>query len=115
MIIVVLSLSITTLSQVPRSESSVESSLIPISSDMKCPPVKVAISSNIALRLSPKAGAFTAATLRPALTRFSTNVASASLSKSSAIIRSGLDVPIAFSRIGSKSFIEEIFLSYIRI
>ena len=111
LIIVVLSLSITILSQVPRSDNSVVSSFIPISSDMKRPPVNTAMSSNIALRLSPKPGALTAATLRPALTRLTTSVASASLSKSSEIIRKGLEVLIAFSSIGRRSFIEDIFLS----
>jgi hypothetical protein len=50
------------------------------------------MSSSIALRRSPKPGALTAATLRPPRSLFTTSVASASPSTSSAMIRSGLPV-----------------------
>ena len=65
------------------------SSLIPRSSDITWPPVKMAMSSNIALRRSPKPGALTAAILRPPRNLFTTSVANASPSTSSARIRSG--------------------------
>jgi hypothetical protein len=42
------------------------SSLMPSSSLMNCPPVRIAMSSRTALLLSPKPGALTAQTLRPA-------------------------------------------------
>ena len=44
-----------------------------------------------------------------------TSVASASPSMSSAMMSSGLPICATFSRIGSRSFIDEIFLSWIRI
>jgi hypothetical protein len=59
------------------------------------------MSSSMALRRSPKPGAFTAATLRPPRSLLTTRVASASPSISSAMMRSGLPVCITASRIGS--------------
>src|SRR5215204_2138017 len=56
----VLSLSTTTRLAVPRSSSSTFSSFRPRSSLMNFPPVTVARSPIIALRRSPKPGAFTA-------------------------------------------------------
>src|SRR5213078_3743576 len=58
--IVVLSLSTTTFLARPRSSSLRFSSLIPRSSVIALPPVTVAMSSSMALRRSPKPGAFTA-------------------------------------------------------
>src|ERR1700758_3515746 len=63
--IVVFSLSITTFLARPSMLSVTFSSLMPRSSDIAVPPVRVAMSSSIALRRSPKPGAFTAATFRP--------------------------------------------------
>ena len=53
------------------------------------PPVRIAISSSISLRRSPKPGALTAATLSVPRSLFTTSAASASPSTSSAIINSG--------------------------
>ena len=50
------------------------------------------MSSNMALRLSPKPGAFTARTLKVPLNLLTTNVANASPSTSSAMIITGLPV-----------------------
>ena len=88
--IVLFSLSTLTLFAEPKSLSLTFSSLIPKSSDITCPPVKIAISSSIAFLLSPKPGALTATTLRPPLNLFTTNVAKASPSTSSEIIIRGL-------------------------
>ena len=65
------------------------SNLNPCSSEIKVPPVKTAISSNIAFLLSPKPGALTVAIFNPALILLTTNVANASPSTSSAIINKG--------------------------
>src|SRR5207244_4141517 len=59
--IVVLSLSMVTFFALPRSSILMFSSLMPRSSVMARPPVRIAMSSSIALRRSPKPGAFTAA------------------------------------------------------
>ena len=48
----------------PSCCSSTFSSLMPSSSAMTCPPVRIAMSCSIALRRSPKPGALTARTLR---------------------------------------------------
>ncbi len=72
------------------------------------------MSRSISLRRSPKPGALTAATLSVPRSLFTTSVASASPSTSSAIRRRGLPVCATFSRIGSSSFIAETFLSWIR-
>src|SRR5262249_28679864 len=79
------------------------SSLLPRSADTMVPPVRIAISSSIALRRSPKPGALTAATLRPPRSLFTTRVASASPSTSSAMMRSGLPACTTASRSGSSS------------
>ena len=63
---------------------------MPKSSLITCPPVKIAMSSNIAFLLSPKPGALTAAIFKPPRSLFTTNVARASPSISSAIINNGL-------------------------
>src|SRR5216683_145164 len=59
-IIVVLSLSTTIRLALPRSASVMLSSLMPSSSAITLPPVRIPISSSIALRRSPKPGALTA-------------------------------------------------------
>ena len=113
--IVVLSLSILTDLALPSCVMSVFSSLRPRSSVITSPPVRIAISSSIALRLSPKPGALTAQVLSVPRMLFTINVASASPSMSSAIMRSCLPVWATFSSNGSKSFMLEIFLSWMRI
>ena len=57
---------------------------------MAWPPVRMAMSSSIALRRSPKPGAFTAQTCSVPRSLLTTSVASASPSTSSAMISSGL-------------------------
>ena len=84
------SLSIFTFLQDPRSPILTFSNLIPRSSEITCPPVRIAISSNIAFLLSPNPGALTATTFRPPLNLFTTKVAKASPSTSSEIIINGL-------------------------
>ena len=75
--IVVLSLSIVTVSAVPSISKSAFSRENPRSSEITVPPVKIAISSSIALRRSPKPGAFTAAIFKPPRSLFTTKVARA--------------------------------------
>src|SRR6185437_1823216 len=62
---VVFSFSTRTFLALPSISSVTFSSLMPRSSLMSWPPVRMAMSSSIALRRSPKPGALTAATLRP--------------------------------------------------
>jgi hypothetical protein len=57
----------------------------------------------------------TAATFRVPRSLFTTRVASASPSMSSAMMSNGLPVWATFSRTGSRSFMAEIFLSWIRM
>ena len=109
--IVVLSLSITTLEACPRSFIVALSSVLPSSSLITSPPVKIAISSSIAFLLSPKPGALTAEMFRTPRSLFTTSVASASPSISSAMIRSGLPLFCTCSSTGSRSFKFVIFLS----
>ena len=111
----VLSLSISTFSHVPNISIVVFSILKPLSSDITVPPVNMAISSNMAFLLSPKPGALTAAIFSDPLILFTTRVASASPSTSSAIINNGLPDCATGSKTGSKSFILEIFLSCIKM
>ncbi len=73
------------------------------------------MSSSMALRRSPKPGAFTAATFSVPRSLFTTSVASASPSTSSAMISSGLPVRAICSSSGSRSFMFEIFFSWIRM
>ena len=87
--IVVLSLSIVTFLAWPRSASVSDSSLMPRSSVTARPLVRMARSSSIALRRSPKPGALTAATWSVPRSLLTTSVASASPSMSSATISSG--------------------------
>ncbi|MNF74121.1 hypothetical protein D3C84_561460 [compost metagenome] len=110
--IVVLSLSIETLFAVPNISIVVFSNVYPLSSEITVPPVKIAISSNIAFLLSPKPGAFTAAILRAPLNLFTTKVERASPSTSSAMINNGFPDCATGSKTGSNSFKEETFLSY---
>ena len=111
----VLSLEMVTLSAVPHISSVACSSFRPFSSEITIPPVRIAISSSIALRRSPKPGALTAQIFSPARRRFTTSVVRASLSTSSAIINRPLPLSAAACSIVRKSFSVEIFLSYIRM
>ena len=88
--IVLFSLSTFTLFADPKSVNLTFSSFIPKSSEITCPPVKIAMSSSIAFLLSPKPGALTATTFKPPLNLLTTNVAKASPSTSSEIIIRGL-------------------------
>ena len=99
----------------PRSSIFTFSSLMPRSSVMALPPVRVAMSSSMALRRSPKPGALTAAHCSVPRSLFTTRVARASPSTSSAMINSGLPILAICSRRGSRSFIELIFFSWIRM
>ena len=112
---VVLSLSISTFSAVPNISIVVFSRVIPLSSEITCPPVRMAISSSIAFLLSPKPGAFTAATFNEPLILLTTKVPNASPSTSSAMMINPLLDCATGSRIGNSSFIEEIFFSQIKI
>ena len=113
--IVVLSLSMVTLSAVPSISIVVFSMLKPRSSEITVPPVSIAISSSIAFLRSPKPGAFTAAIFRAPLNLFTTRVANASPSTSSAITNNGFPLCATGSKIGRRSFIADIFLSYNRM
>ena len=112
---VVLSLSTTMRLAVPRSLTVTFSSLMPKSSVITWPPVRMAMSSSMALRRSPKPGAFTAAIWSVPRSLLTTSVANASPSTSSAMMRSGLPIFATDSRIGSRSFMLEIFFSLIRM
>ena len=83
---VVSSLLATTLLARPMSATVAESSFLPISSVITVPPVRMAISSSIAFRRSPKPGALTAMQLMVPRSLLTTSVASASPSRSSEMI-----------------------------
>ena len=108
---VVLSLSMVTFSAVPSMSMVVFSSVNPRSSEITVPPVRIAISSSMALRRSPKPGALTAAIFNVPLSLLTTKVAKASPSTSSATTTRGLPVCATGSKTGKRSFIVEIFLS----
>ena len=78
---------------------------------MSWPPVRIAMSSSMALRRSPKPGAFTAATLRPPRSLLTTSVAIASPSTSSATMSSGLPDCTTDSSTGSMACRPESFFS----
>src|SRR6516162_1783603 len=101
--IVVFSFSIITFLARPSMLTVTLSSLMPRSSEIACAPVRIATSSSIALRRSPKPGALTATTLRPPRSLLTTSVASASPSTSSAIMTSGFEVCTTASSSGSNS------------
>ena len=105
----------TTLFAVPKSSIVAPSSERPTSSDITVPPVKIAISSSMAFLLSPNPGALHAAALTIPLRLLTTNVANASPSISSAIIKSGFPAFATDSKRGNKSLIFDIFLSKRRI
>ena len=113
--ITVLSLSTVTFEAWPSASMVASFNSRPRSSVITVPPVRIAISSNIALRRSPNPGAFTATTLKVPRILFNTRVGRASPSTSSAIIKSGRLVFKIFSNKGRISWILEIFLSVIKI
>ena len=110
-IMVVVSLVINTRLALPKSSKVAASKLLPTSSAITCELVKIAISCNIALRRSPKPGALTAHTLTIPRILFTTNVAKASPSTSSAIINNGRPDFATPSNTDNISRILEIFLS----
>ncbi|ESX25901.1 hypothetical protein X765_24040 [Mesorhizobium sp. LSHC440B00] len=87
------------------------SSLMPRSSEMTWPPVRMAMSSSMALRRSPKPGALTAAIFRPPRSLLTTSVARASPSTSSEMMSSGFEVCTTASRTGSMAWRLESFFS----
>ena len=89
--------------------------LTPTSSLTTLPPVSTAMSCSIALRRSPKPGAFTAQVLIVPRKVLMTSVASASLSMSSAITSSGRPALTTSSSSGSRSFSDDRRLSHSRI
>ena len=98
-----------TLSAVPSIVRSVSSIFIPLSVEITVAPVRMAISSSISLRRSPKPGALQAAIFsvpRSLLTTPSTS--SAMISSERPLCATGSSTPIS-------SFIVEIFLSVIRM
>ena len=78
---------------------------------MALPPVRIAMSSSMALRRSPKPGALTAAQCSVPRSLLTTSVARASPSTSSATIRNGLPARATCSSSGSMSFITLSFFS----
>ena len=95
----------------PKSSKVAFSKLSPTSSEITWPPVKIAISCNMAFLRSPKPGALTPATLTMPLMLLTTNVAKASPSMSSAITNKGLPDLATPSSSGNKSLMLDIFLS----
>src|SRR3954468_19523209 len=86
---VVVSFVTTTRRARPSCETCVFSSLRPISSVMTSPPERIAMSSSMRLRRSPKPGALTATPVNVPRSLFTTRVARASPSTSSAMSSSG--------------------------
>jgi hypothetical protein len=113
--IVVSSLATSTRLARPRSLIVAFSSLRPSSSAITVPLVRIAMSSSIALRRSPKPGALTATVLRMPRMLLTTSVASASPSTSSAMMSSGLPALATCSSTGRRSRMFEIFLSCSRM
>ena len=97
----------------PRSSIVILSSFRPASSLITIPPVRIAISSSICFRRSPNPGAFTARMFKVPRSLFTTKVASASPSTSSATITRFLVTCKILSKEGSNSLTAVIFLSVI--
>ena len=87
----------------------------PTSSEITWPPVRIAISWSIALRLSPNPGALTGTQVNVPLNLLRISVESASPSTSSAMITIFLPAWTTCSRRGRISWIFEIFLSVIKM
>ena len=92
----------------PKSATWACSKVRPRSFKTAVPPVRMAMSSSIALRRSPKPGAFTASTLTVPRILLTTRVASASPSTSSLTITKFLLICSAFSSTGRMSLTAEI-------
>ena len=107
--IVVESLSTTTFRALPSCEIFVFSSLRPISSVITSAPVRIAMSSSIRLRRSPKPGALTATAVNVPRSLLTTTVASDSPSTSSATISRGRPAWITCSSTGRRSLTAPIF------
>ena len=112
---VVLSLDTMTFFAVPRSAIVVPSRLPPVASVTGAAPVSTPMSSIIALRRSPKPGALTATHGNEPRRRFTTSVARASPSTSSAMITSGRPDWATCSSSGIMSLMDEIFFSCTRM
>ena len=112
---VVVSLVTFTWRAVPRSAMSVSVSSMFSSLEMTVPPVRMAISRSISFRRSPKPGALTQTQLKLPRSRFTSRVARASPSTSSAMMIIFRPVLTTFSSTGRISWMEEIFLSVMRI
>ena len=82
---------------------------------MTVPPKSIDMSSRIAFLLSPKAGALTPRQLRVPFILFSTSVARACSSISSAINTNSLPIPLNFSRKGIISSMLVIFSDVMRM
>ncbi len=95
----------------PKSSKEAPSKLLPISSEITCPLVRIAMSCNIALRRSPKPGALTAHTFTIPRMLLTTSVANASPSTSSAMISNGRPDLATPSKSVNISRILAIFLS----
>ncbi len=106
---VVSSLVTTILRAEPNNSTVAFSNLRPTSSAITVPPVRMAMSWSMALRRSPKPGAFTATDLKVPRILFTTKVASASPSMSSAMISNGRPDCMTFSKTGSTSRTDVIF------
>ncbi len=112
---IVFSLPTSILFACPKSSILIVSNFKPTSSEITVAPVRIAISSSIAFLLSPKPGALTATVFKMPRILFTTKVASASPSISSAIIRRGRLDFATCSNAGRRSLILDIFLSCKRI
>ena len=111
----VLSLSTVTLLACPSASMVASFNSRPRSSVITVPPVKIAMSSSMALRRSPNPGALTATTLKVPRILFKTSVGRASPSTSSAMIKSGRLLCRILSSNGRISWIFDTFLSVIKI
>ena len=100
---------------VPSISMVVSLMSMPRSEDTTVPPVRMAISSSISLRRSPKPGALMQHTFRVPRSLFTSRVDRASPSTSSATMSSFLPVCTTCSSRGSRSWMEEIFLSVSRM
>mmetsp|Transcript_25842 Transcript_25842/g.49082 ORF Transcript_25842/g.49082 Transcript_25842/m.49082 type:complete len:244 (+) Transcript_25842:667-1398(+) len=105
------SLLMVTLAAVPSTSLPTLSSCRPTSSFTTVAPVRMAMSSRYCDLRSPKPGAFTATSLSDPRSLFTTNVARASCSMSSAITSKGNPPRIASSRMPTMSRAVLIFLS----
>mmetsp|Transcript_2999 Transcript_2999/g.7477 ORF Transcript_2999/g.7477 Transcript_2999/m.7477 type:complete len:201 (-) Transcript_2999:808-1410(-) len=94
----------------PSWVSSTSSSLASNSSEKSSVPVSTAKSCMMALRLSPKPGAFTAQTFKPPRNLLTMSMAKASPSMSSAITSNGFCTLATCSKIGRMEATEEILL-----